>query len=86
MLLLCIHYIHHYCVRDGLDAFHGLSFTRWWNGNVAACWRHVVVMCVVLLLVLLGLPLLLLTETEKDIADVVDFANCVSFIFKRNKE
>ena len=48
----------------------------------------VVVMCVVLLLlVLLGLPLLLLTEIEKDIADVVDFANCVYCIFKRsNKE
>jgi len=76
--------------RDELDAFHGLSlFTKWWDGNVAACWRHVVVMmmCVVLLLlVLLGLPLLLLTETEKDIADVVDSANCVSCIFKRNKE
>jgi len=47
----------------------------------------VVMMYVVLLLVLLGLPLLLLTEKrEKDIADVVVFATCVSCIFKRNKQ
>ena len=40
-------------------------------------------MCVVLLLlVLLGLPLLLLTEREKDITDVVVNATCVSCIFK----
>ena len=74
----------HYCGRDGLDAFHGLSlFTKWWDGNVAACWRHVVVMCVVLLLVL---PLLLLTEGKILLTLVVIFATCVFWIIKRNKE
>ena len=46
----------------------------------------VVVVCVVLLLVLLGLPLLLLTERQKDIANVVVYASCVSCIFKCNKQ
>ena len=75
-------------MRDGLDAFHGLSlFHKVGDGNDSACWRHVVVMCVVLLLlVLLGLPLLLLTERQKDIADVAVFASCVFCIFKRNKQ
>ena len=39
-------------------------------------------MRLVLLLVLLGLPLLLLTERGKDIADIVVFATCVPCIFK----
>ena len=60
-------------------------------GNILPAGRHAVVvvmmMCVVLLLVLLGLPLLLLTEREKDIADVVVFATCVvTCIFRRNKQ
>ena len=75
-------------MRDELDAFHGLSlFTKWWDGNVAACWRHVVVMCVVLLLVLLGY-LFYFSERERKIlvTTVVVFAICVSCIIKRNKE
>ena len=84
-----------HCCEEGQTrclSWFSLDHKVGWDGNVAACWRHgmvVVMMCVVLLLlVLLGLqvPLLLFTEREKDIADVVVFANCVSCIFKRNKQ
>jgi len=33
-----------------------------------------------------GLPVLLLIERQKDIADVAAFASCVFCIFKRNKQ
>mmetsp|Transcript_18235 Transcript_18235/g.31992 ORF Transcript_18235/g.31992 Transcript_18235/m.31992 type:complete len:103 (+) Transcript_18235:669-977(+) len=64
-------------VRSWLVVILGL-FTKW-DGNVAACWRHVVVMCVVLLLVLLGY----LFYFSDDVAVFVTRAFC---IIKRNKE